>query len=59
MNPKRAFGVKKTGIEQLADVSSPDATSDNGFAHIPVINSIPQSEEKSNSEGSNTTAEKA
>ena len=34
------IGNKKTGTEQLADVSSPDATSDNGFAHIPVDNSI-------------------
>ena len=31
---------KNTGTEQLADVSSPDATSKNGFAQIPATDSI-------------------
>ena len=28
------ISYKKAGTEQLANVSSPDATSDNGFAHV-------------------------
>ena len=34
------IGNKNTGTEQLADVSSPDATSENDFARIPANNSI-------------------
>ncbi|MBQ7822166.1 MAG: hypothetical protein IJ391_07790 [Clostridia bacterium] len=33
---------KNTGTEQLADVTSQRATSDNGFAYIPAAKNIPQ-----------------